>query len=342
MSAGPGRACPLSFRYRPADLDRPPEADCDVLLVAGGLYGNPEALDAVLALAEAERAAGLSVRLLFNGDFHWLDADPETFQSLQRAVLAEGASAGNVEAELADPSGAGCGCGYPDYVADATVQRSNTIMARLQQAIPAAARAELAKLPMHLSASVGGRRVAVLHGDPTGLAGWSFAVERMPPPDPGLRRRLGCPEAPVTDEFTLRHWFREAGAEVFACSHTCLPFVQDFALPEGRRAVINNGSAGLPNFRGDRRGLVTRIAVTAPASGEALYGLELDGLHCHALPVAYDHEVWWRRFLLGWPAGSPAHESYARRILEGPDYTIADAARGSAGARRPFRIAAGV
>ena len=34
-----------------------------------------------------------------------------------------------------------------------------------------------------------------------------------------------------------------------------------------------------------------------------------------------------RDFLASWPAGSPAHASYFRRITEGPGYGVADAVR---------------
>ena len=41
------------------------------------------------------------------------------------------------------------------------------------------ATARVAALPMHLVASVAGLRVAIVHGDATALAGWSFAHDRL-------------------------------------------------------------------------------------------------------------------------------------------------------------------
>ena len=85
-----------------------------------------------------ERAAdepGGPATVVFNGDFHWLDVDPEDFQTVSQAVLAHHATKGNVEAELAtEESGedAGCGCAYPDYVGDDVVDRSNQIIGRLR------------------------------------------------------------------------------------------------------------------------------------------------------------------------------------------------------------------
>jgi len=40
-----------------------------------------------------------------------------------------------------------------------------------------------------------------------------------------------------------------------------------------------------------------------------------------AVRLDYDHERWLARFLAAWPAGSPAHASYHRRMVEGPRFT---------------------
>jgi hypothetical protein len=49
----------------------------------------------------------------------------------------------------------------------------------------------LGELPRYLTASVGGRRVGILHGDPESLAGWRLALEAMEPGDPLVRRHIG-------------------------------------------------------------------------------------------------------------------------------------------------------
>jgi hypothetical protein len=79
--------------------------------------------------------------------------------------------------------------------------------------------------------------------------------------------------------------------------------------------VANNGAAGMPNFAGERFGLLTRISVL-PAR-EALYGTRVAGVFVDALPIRYDALAWERRFLASWPQGSPAHQSYFRRIALG-------------------------
>ena len=93
MSA-PGRTCPLSYRYAPESLRRAPELAADTLWIAGGLYGNPFALESLLALYERERGAKA---LAFNGDFHWFDADPEMFSQVDERVMNFHALRGNVE-----------------------------------------------------------------------------------------------------------------------------------------------------------------------------------------------------------------------------------------------------
>ena len=190
----PGRTCPLAYRYQPEALAQPAQLEADTLYVVGGLYGNPAALQAVLE--RAGREPGAPPAIVFNGDFHWLDVDPEDFRTIGEAVLAHHATKGNVEAELAfdgSAQDAGCGCAYPDYVGDDVVERSNQIIGRLRAT---AARfpelvGRLGTLPRYLTASVGGQRVGILHGDPESLAGWRLALEAMEPGDPLVRRQLG-------------------------------------------------------------------------------------------------------------------------------------------------------
>ena len=269
-----------------------------------------------------EEAAGGRVTLVFNGDFNWFNARPEEFRAINREVLKHLASQGNVEAELAEPTGAGCGCGYPDYVDQGTVERSNRIMASLQARAAAVPdlRDALAELPRFLVLTVGGLRVGVIHGDPESLAGWGLAVEAV----------AGSGSGEGTTEATILSWFRRAGVDVFACSHTCLPFARLFARDEGAALVINNGSAGMPNFAGDPRGLITRLSDRPPPDGLSLYGTRLRGVYCDAVAVDFDHQRWMSRFLEIWPAGSPAHHSYWARICDGPGFSLDQAREGLA------------
>ena len=309
-SRAPGRSCPLSYRYAPAVLARAPELAAETLYVAGGLYGNSPALDAIAERAGRERGG---VKLVFNGDFNWFNTDAAGFESVNEAVLRHAALRGNVETELAgEDEAAGCGCGYPDSVGDPEVERSNHILGRLRETAREfpALRARLGALPMHLVADVAGVRVAIVHGDAESLAGWGFSQEALR--DPAQRAAAAA-------------WFAAAGARVFASSHTCLPVMQDFATPLGRCVLANNGATGMPNFRGARYGLITRISRTS--APDALYGTAIEGIRVEALTVRYDHERFERAFLANWPSGSAAHASYHRRIVAGPAYRLDDAVR---------------
>jgi hypothetical protein len=318
VDSAPGRSCPLHYRYRPEDfaVDAPEHLQSlEVLYVVGGLYGNEPALQRVLELFERERGRK---RLVFNGDFHWFDADAAAFDRVQRGVLAHEALRGNVETELAAPDAqadAGCGCAYPDWVGDGVVERSNRILARLRTAADQSQRSALAALPMWLRADVGAVRLGIVHGDATSLAGWGFAQEHL---------RAADHRAEVT------RWLDRAGVDAFACTHTCLPVFQALQGPHQRPArwVLNNGAAGMPNFRGDGAGLLTRIAVEPSAQPQRRLGVDLGhGVVAEALAIEIDMPAWQRRFEALWPAGSDAHVSYFERLLRGPDYTAADVIR---------------
>jgi len=153
---------------------------------------------------------------------------------------------------------------------------------------------------------VGSARVAVIHGDPSSLAGWGLGIEALS-------------EASGVDR--AARWFDEADIDIFACTHTCLPLLRRI----GTGVVVNNGAAGMPNFSAARYGIITRIAISPSACATALYGVEIDGVNVEALAVAYDHDRFLADFDAQWPAGSPAAVSYRRRIADGPDYELRQA-----------------
>ncbi len=305
----PGRICPPSYGYSPHVFARAAEFDAEVLYVIGGLYGNALALDVIDALAAAESVAPTQI---FNGDFHWFDAEPAAFSAIQRRVLAQRALRGNVETEIAaDDDAAGCGCAYPETVPDDDVERSNAILERLRRTAGQVegSRAALGTLPMHAVAQVGTARVAIVHGDAWALAGWRFAHDRL------------HGEA----DYSLDTAFELAAVDGFASSHTCAPALKATA----RGFVINNGAAGMANFAHTTHGVITRIATRAlPRALEPLrlYGLHdwIRGAPCivDALKVDFDAAAWLTRFDALWPAGTPAAVSYRRRIADGPEFAI--------------------
>jgi predicted phosphodiesterase len=321
MLARPGRTCPLSYRYLPSSIAAGLSLDVDTLWIAGGLYGNTLALNALLSAYEAERG---SKALVFNGDFHWFDVDPADFRRVNETVLGFHALRGNVETELAAPEeDAGCGCGYPDWVGDETVERSNRIMERLQ----ATARKSgiqlgcLSELPMHVAARVGDATVGIVHGDAESLAGWGFSQEAL---------------ATTDGNSSAAKAFAQAGVDIFASSHTCLPVLQGF---DDGAVLVNNGSAGMPNFRGKTCGLATRISLFR--NSEALYFARCGDVWVEAIPLRYDDRKWQERFLAQWPPGTDAHASYWERITRGPRYEVAQAVRPARDRAGCARTAAG-
>jgi hypothetical protein len=305
----PGRICPLHYRYGPQAIAAAPERSAETLYVIGGLYGNVQALDAVEAMARAESAP---VTLCFNGDFNWFNVDDAGFRAINGRVLGHDAIVGNVEAELGeDTDAAGCGCAYPESVDQRVVERSNQIHARLKHT---AARhpdliGRLGELPMVARYRVGGARVGVVHGDAESLAGWRFDAAALDDP----KEQAWRAEA-----------FTRAGVDIFASTHTCLPAMRRYDL-DGLKLVANNGAAGMPNARGRRFGILTRIG-SAPAPHAPLYGLSLQGVHVDALAIHYDEAAWRLSFLGNWPEGSSAWLSYFERIVQGPDFRLQDRA----------------
>ncbi len=300
-----GRSCPLHYRYPSRVFQASPTSDFDnleVLYVVGGLYGNEPALHEVVRLFALETGRK---RMVFNGDFHWFDADPDWFARIQSGVMQFDATRGNVETELADDStdgDAGCGCTYPEWVDDDTVQRSNRILQRLRTSTTDAQRRELAALPMWLRADVGGLRVGIVHGDATSLSGWAFARENL---------------QTAAQRAALVPWFDEAHVDVFASSHTCSPVFSQVPGFQNERWVLNNGAAGMPNLQDDAAGLFTRIAVQRFKGPELRHAVQAGQVHMEAIAITVDQPVWLAQFQQHWPAGSDADNSYFDRITQG-------------------------
>ena len=301
----PGRTCPLHYRYPTSVFHRDAAIRAETIYVIGGLYGNVQALETILELAMREVA---EPTLVFNGDFNWFNIDAMRFEAINRVVLQHIALRGNVETELAaDASEAGCGCAYPDYVDDADVERSNQIMQHLRATSRdfSAISERLSTLPMHAVAEVGGQRFGIVHGDAESLSGWRFAHDSL------------------HDEINI-DWLHQVCADAnlagFVSSHTCLPTFRRFQQNTTTHFVINNGAAGMPNFSRTQYGLISRLSIHPPRDGLAQYGAVLAGLHIDAIPVHYDHARFERDFLAQWPPGSAAHQSYFKRIVDGPDF----------------------
>jgi len=303
----PGRVCPVRYRYGPAAIAAAPERTAETLYVIGGLYGNLQALETIEAMAAAEPGRPT---LCFNGDFNWFNVDDASFRTINERVLAHDAILGNVEAEFDQASDdAGCGCAYPDGVAEDVVERSNRIHAQLKQtaARHPDLRARLARLPMVARYRLGTVRVGIVHGDAEALSGWRFDVAALDDPAEQAWRAAA---------------FAAADVDVFASSHTCLPATRRFDAG-GPKVVANNGAAGMPNAHGSRFGILTRISLRS-SPHRPLYGCKLGEVTIDSLAVGYDARLWERAFLRNWPEGSPGWLSYFSRIANGPEYRLQD------------------
>jgi len=178
----------------------------------------------------------------------------------------------------------------------------------------------MASLPLFRVYAVGETRVGVIHGDPESLAGWGLAPETTHPDIPALQAAVKVPpDHPRTTVEQLRNWLKEANVDVFASTHTCIPFAQKVVDEKGQieGLYFNNGAAGMGNFNRNTAGLFTRISTRPEAPKDSLYGIFWKGLRVDAVPVPYDSKAFVKDFETRWPPGSPASISYEARVRRG-------------------------
>lgn len=302
-----GRVCAHDYSLPRALFEGAPVATCDTVYVAGGIYGNIEAMKALDRLVEPDQGA----LLVFNGDMHWFDKTPQDFMAVEKRAQAHRALIGNVEAELRRDHdvGVGCGCAYPDNVAQDVVDRSNAIHRELKTVMDTNPELKdpLIERPCVAVMDIKGQRVAITHGDERMLGGWNCSRESL-----SLQKRRR----------ELASWMRSVDIDVLATTHTCAPAA--CAWEDG--AVINNGASGMPNFRGSLYGIVSRISVSPHE--DALYRANVGSLFIEALPLCYDTLEFLRWFDDLWPTGTPAACSYRKRISESTGDDMKDALLG--------------
>ncbi len=286
-----GRVCPLDYTYRLRLLRARRISPADVALRGRRALWQSRRADRDHGMA----AARANAELVFNGDFHWVDAEPAWFAEIERGVAPLSRACAAMSrprfraSRISAPAAAAT---IPRTVSEDVVHRSNEILRQLRAEMPDMARARLRALPMQLVAQVGSLRIGIVHGDAASLAGWRFAQAALDDPKQQAWR----------DDIASA-----SRIDVFASTHTGEAALRDFTLPPRRLTVVNNGAAGMPNFAGTRFGVVTRIATTLPPH-RPLYGLARSGVRVDALPVVYDHDAFSARFLQRWPQGSTAYE----------------------------------
>lgn len=218
------------------------------VLLFGGPYGNLEATRAVLA--EAARRGISPARTICSGDVVAYCADPAATVDLLRAAGIH-IVAGNVEQSLAADAG-DCGCGYAEGSACDRLARDWYGFARAE--IDRARAEWMAALPGSLGFTLGGRRLAVVHGAPSAINRYLF---------------------PSADDATLAAEIAASGGDGVIGGHSGVPFVR---VVEGK-LWLNAGVIGLPANDGTPRGW---FAVMTPGAD----GVAVD---IHALD--YDHRA---------------------------------------------------
>lgn len=305
-----GRACPADYHLDQRIFADDPQVSTEALYVVGGLYGNPFALEEIARMTQAEESTPLVV---LNGDIHWFDKNADNFLAIERGLDRPNwiPLVGNVEAELRrqEDIGVGCGCAYPDCTSDASVSRSNRIHRMLSIAVEERPECKqlLAGRSAAMTVNVAGEKVGITHGDEKLIGGWDCSRDSLQDP---LRQ----------DE--LSQFMHACGISVFATTHTCAAV--GIELEHG--LMINNGASGLPNFEGQRFGILTRIATTPAA--ESVFGARWGGLYVDAVPVRYDHDAFLTWFDDLWEPLSPAAISYRGRIANGDPARISEALLG--------------
>lgn len=324
----PGRTCPIDYNLNVETFNQFDEdIMADTIYVVGGLYGNKEALDEILKMAKGES----NLRIVFNGDAHWFDVNLEDFSYIENAIKNYDAIIGNVEAELISyRSEAGCGCSYPDSVDDGVVDRSNKIHSIMKKNIQKSKEIIdiLKRRKRTLTARVGDKRIAILHGDEKSLAGWGNSQESLQDAD-----RL----------YEIESWADKNLIDIVACTHTCAPIAVAFGedrkiidenngekrpyiildkisyvgedVKLDKTVVINNGASGMPNFINTNYGLLTRISKIK--SDRAIYRYILGDVFIEAMPIEYDHNKFLKWFDEVWDNSSPASISYRDMIVYG-------------------------
>ena len=199
--------------------------------------------------------------IVFNGDFHWFDAEPAWFAEIERARRAAiRRLRGNVETEIARAGdiGAGCGCAYPPERRRGHGARARTKSSRDLRASDAGRGAAHGSphcrcISSRRSARL---RVGIVHGDAACARRLALRARRTRRSRArGLARRRAA---------------RVAHRRVRLDPHLPRGACATSRCPAGRLTVVNNGAAGMPNFSGSTFGVITRIATSPSPHRSAL------------------------------------------------------------------------
>jgi hypothetical protein len=294
-----GRFCPPHYFYGPEELAKTNEKYTDEIIVAGGIYGNVEALNALKSFNLPSK------NVVLGGDFNWFNISPDLFEEVNLKAMEFTTILGNVETELVSPTdNVGCGCAYPESVPEIEVSNSNEIMTALQSTSKKFTKIleKLKQRPKYARFKIGSLRVLIVHGDTKSLSGWSFSRESL---------NHGREDAYYADLLT------RSNADVIACSHTCLPASKLVKHSENTKLIINNGAAGMPNFKGELFGLATRFGAKPSNQYKTIWSTQIDDVFIDLIKIEYDQSRFMDQFTRTWAPGSAAHTSYFGRLTSG-------------------------
>lgn len=214
-------------------------------LLFGGPYGNLQATEALLAQAEV-----LSIpreRILCTGDLVAYCGNPvETIDVIRDSGMS--VVMGNCDEQLA-VSAADCGCGFEP--GSACARLSADWYAYADSIVRPDQRKWLATLPKRIDLTIGGRRLAVIHGSAQSINAFVFK---------------GTPD----DE--KHHSLDLTGCDGIIGGHSGLPFTQML----GGRLWHNPGVIGMPANDGTQRVWFSVIRPT------------VNGLHFERHALSYD------------------------------------------------------
>ena len=217
------------------------------VLICGGAYGNLEALDALQVFATENGIP--AQRIIHTGDAIAYCADARACaEHIARAGYW--AIAGNVEEQLAEEA-EDCACGFEEGSACNVLARS--WYAHAQGQMTSELRNWMTELPAHLTFTMSGKSVRVVHGAPSQTN--RFMWESLP-----------------ADVFAKE--LDLARSDIVIAGHTGLPFTRTFG--DGR-IWHNSGALGMPANDGTPR---VWISLVVPG---------VTGPQFTHLPLAYNH-----------------------------------------------------
>lgn len=218
------------------------------LFCFGGPYSNVQATHAVLA--EAKRRDFPSERIVCTGDVVAYCADAAATVARVRDAGVH-VVMGNCEESLAFDAD-DCGCGFADD--SDCAQWSRAWYPKAAAALDAAAKRWMAGLPRQIRLTLGGRRLAVIHGADDDISRYVFASTPWPE------------KAAILDRLSV---------DGVIAGHAGVPFTQIF---EGR-LWHNAGVVGMPANDGTPRGW---FSILAPGA---------EGVRVTIHQLAYDHDA---------------------------------------------------